>query len=63
MSSSREGDANQCLSEIGVDAPVRGLLGISQGRARDVSSEPKVIKLLRYGTQTGLYVAKVLTKS
>ena len=48
------------LSEIGVDAPVADLVGVSQRVARDPAPESHVVELGRPGTKIGLYVAKAL---
>src|SRR5271169_3996172 len=49
---------DQDLGEVGVDAPVDGLVGVRQSGARDAAAEAHVIELPLDGTQTGLDIAQ-----
>src|SRR5271169_148536 len=49
---------DQDLGEVGVDAPVDGLVGIRQSGARDAAAEAHVIELPLHGAQTGLDIAQ-----
>ena len=51
-------DANQHLSEIGVDPPVAMLVGVGQRVARNLSAEAHVIELGLLGTKTGFDIAE-----
>ena len=55
---SRLGD--QSLCEIGVDAPVAGLVGIGQGRTRNRSADAHVVELRCLSRQARFYVAQTL---
>ena len=59
----RTSDMNRRLREVGVDAPIAGLIGVRQSGPRNVPAESEVIKLLRHGTQAGFAVAQTLAKS
>ncbi len=54
------GDADQGLSEVGMDAPVAQLVGVGQGAARYIAPDAHVVELGILGTQTGLDVAQAL---
>ena len=51
---------DETLSEIGVEAPVPGLIGVGQGVARDATGDPHVIELRRLRTQAGLDILQTL---
>ncbi len=53
----RPRDANQGLREIGIDAPVAGLVGVGKSGARDLGAEPHVVELGLHGAQASLDVA------
>src|ERR1035437_859692 len=59
----RTSDMNRRLREVGVDAPIAGLIGVRQSGPRNVPAESEVIKLLRHGTQAGFAVAQTIAKS
>ena len=62
MGIQRSRDADQDLSEVGVDAPVAGLVGVGQGGARHPAAEAHVIKLALHGAQASFDVAEALAK-
>ena len=59
----RSGDADQVLREIGEDAPVVSLVGVSQSRARNATAETHVIKLAAHRTKARFDVAEALAVS
>ena len=52
------GLGNQDLSEVGVDAPISDLVGVSQGIARHVSSKAHMIELLLVAPEASLDVSE-----
>ena len=50
--------ANEDLGKVGIDSPISDLVGMSQGIARDVSSETHVIEFPLSRTETGLDVSE-----
>ena len=51
-------DANQGLSEIGIDPPVARLVSVGQCRARDVAAESHVVELAAKRTQARFDIAE-----
>jgi hypothetical protein len=51
---------DQTFGEVGVNAPVAFLVGVSQGGARDTPADAHVIELGVLGAQAGLDVAQAL---
>src|SRR2546427_2821497 len=51
------------LRKIGEDAPVMGLIGIGQGRARDLAAEAHVVELAAHRPQARLNIAQTLSVS
>jgi hypothetical protein len=54
------GRVDQCLGEIGIDAPVAHLVGVGQSVARHRCADPHVIELALLGPQADLDVAQAL---
>jgi hypothetical protein len=54
------GAPDQSLGQVGVDAPVTGGIGVSQGAVRDGRLKPQVIELLAARTETDLQVGETL---
>jgi len=52
------GLADQDMGEVGIDAPVADLIGMSQSIARYVSSKAHVIKFLLIASKAGLDVSE-----
>jgi hypothetical protein len=59
----RPGDADQDLSEVGVNAPVMRVVGVGQRGARHAAVEAHVIELASQGAQACFYVAKTISIS
>jgi hypothetical protein len=49
---------NEGLGRVGIDSPISGLVGMSQGIVRDLSSETHVIEFPLSRTQTCLDVSE-----
>jgi hypothetical protein len=56
-------DANQDLGEVGIDAPVAGLVGVGQCGARHPATESHVVELAAHRAQACLDVAQALAVS
>jgi len=54
----RTGQLDQCLGEVGIDAPVSLFVGLGQGAPGNRGSNPHMIELGLLSTKTGFDVAK-----
>ena len=54
------GQADEHLSEVGVDAPVVRLVGVGQRRSRNLAAKAHVIEFVLHRTQAGFDVAETL---
>jgi hypothetical protein len=57
------GDANQCLGELEVDAPVASFVGVGKGTATDIATNAQVIELGWLCAQAGFDVAQTFPVS
>src|SRR5215471_10817428 len=57
------GDADQMLSKVGEDPPVVSLIGIGQGRPRDLAAETHVVEFAAHRAETRLDITQTLAVS